>query len=158
VCGRKFCSRCGIWRQLADFPPDGKKLGQPLHHCRTCENTARRYYDQQMTPAQLENRRERHRIYAEGQRRAAGVPPTTARRRRLTDAREAIYLSVEPLRELMKQTDALMSDRDLAARAGLPERTVWRVRHENGKVQLDVADKLAVALGTTSKLLWGEEW
>lgn len=157
VCGRKFCPACGRWRLLCDYPPESRKGGRPTARCRACCNIGRNYYYLHETPEQRANRRERHRIFYEGQRRAAGIPVSTAKRRTPIDNREAIYLPIAKLRaELDKLEDGEFGD--LARRAGLQERTIYRLRYTNTKVQIDVADKLAVALGTTSQLLFGEDW
>ena len=157
VCGRKFCPACGRWRHLVDFPPERRRGGQPTPRCRACVNIGRAYYTRHETPERAADRRERQRIYYEGKRRAAGVPVSTARRRSVVDTREAVYLPVAPLRaELAKLHDGDFGA--LSRRSGVPERTIYRLRYTNGKVQIDVADKLAVALGTTSALLFGEAW
>jgi len=59
VCGRKFCSRCGRWRHLADFPRDSHKRGVALSHCAACQKAVRRYGYHHETEAQRANRRER---------------------------------------------------------------------------------------------------
>lgn len=157
VCGRKFCPACGRWRHLCDFPPERRRKGLPSARCRACRNIGRAYYFIHETPEQRANRRERHRIFYEGQRRAAGIPVSTHNRRSVIDNREGVYIPVARLKaELDRLDDGEFGE--LARRAGVPERTIYRLRYESAKVQIDVADKLAVALGTTSQLLFGEAW
>lgn len=158
LCGRKFCPACGRWRHLCDFPPERRRGGLPSARCRACRNIGRSYYFTHETPEQRANRRERHRIFYEGKRREAGIPVSTHKRRTVIDNREGIYVPVAKLKAALDELD----DGDfgeLSRRAGVPERSIYRVRYVNKtKVQIDVADKLAVALGTTSALLFGEEW
>lgn len=160
VCGRKFCSVCGRWRLLMDFAiSDGDRF---MARCRTCALRCSRYYTAHLTPEQVARRREYDRIWKEGQRRAAGLPPRVKRRaghrtNGVINNREGIYFPVAPLKAELDR----LGDGDLgvlAARAGIPEHTIWRIRNQSDKVQIDVADKLAVALGTTSALLFGEAW
>lgn len=157
VCGRKFCSRCGRWRLLSDFP-HSRVRGVPLPNCATCQRLARAYSHRHATEAQRENIRERQRIYYEGKRREAGIPETTAKRRRVVDRAERIMLPVEPLlTELARYRDGELTE--LATRAGVSERALYRYRYgESRRVRIDVADRLAVAMGLTSSLIWSEVW
>jgi hypothetical protein len=36
----KRCSRCGVWKQAADFPPDRKPRSGLSSWCRACHNAA----------------------------------------------------------------------------------------------------------------------
>ena len=99
----------------------------------------------------------------EGRAAPGGGPPERIARKvgyrngSAIDRREAIYFPVGPLKAAL---DALDDGEfgELARRAGVGERAIYRLRYVNTKVQIDVADKLAVALGTTSQLLFGELW
>lgn len=158
VCGRKYCPACGRWRHLCDFPPERRRYGAAMSRCRACRSIGRAYYYvHNMTEAQRADMRERHRIYYNGKRREAGVPELTYVRNSVIDNREAIYLPVAPLKAALDELDDGEFG-ELARRAGIPERTIYRLRYEGAQVQIDVADKLAVALGTTSQLLFGELW
>lgn len=156
VAGRKFCSRCGRWRLLLDFPHETHKRGVPHQHCTACQRQTRRFYSRHLTPEALENQRERQRFYYEGMRRRNGVPETTAHRRRVTDRAERILLPIEPLvRELLKVEDR----EELARRAGVDSRSIQRLMSgRSARVRIDLADKLAVALGIPSATIWGEAW
>jgi plasmid maintenance system antidote protein VapI len=46
----------------------------------------------------------------------------------------------------------------LAELSGVSDRTIHRIRHENKKVRIDIADKLAVALDVPSALIWSDRW
>jgi hypothetical protein len=111
----------------------------------------------QMTPAQRELKREYERIYKEAQRRRQGIKPTTNRRHTPIDYREAVYLPVDPLVFELHLWPGTWEE--LARRSGVPSRTIYRFVHgESVKVQIDTADKLALALGVPSKLIWGDRW
>ena len=98
------------------------------------------------SPERRALRLEYRRIYSEVRRRAAGVPPTTAKRRTVIDRPERVLLPRAPL---VVELDRLNGDlKGVCARAGVPERTVFRLRHDGGRwVRIDTADKLAVAMG-----------
>lgn len=159
VLGRKFCARCGHWRHLCDFRPDTGNPGSGLRsYCQACERIRRReaYRQLMLDPVRATLRREYYRIRGEALRREAGIPPRArANRQTVIDQREGIYLPVEPLNAAIDLWDGALED--LASLAGVPERTITRIRHQSRKVQIDVADKLAVALGVPSAVIW-EEW
>jgi hypothetical protein len=155
VLGRKFCPRCGHWRHLCDFRPIA---GGPDSYCQACRYILKREAYARRTAAQREAKREYDRIWYEVKRRRAGTPPRPFKRRRtVIDQREGIYFPVEPLLKALKDWDA--GYKALARAAGVPERTIYRFRYgESVRVQIDVADKLAVALGIPSAVLWRDEW
>lgn len=158
VCGRKFCPGCGRWRHVCDFAPDPRKPARKWARCDACVRATVRYYTAHLSPERRADRREAKRFQEEGRRRRNGAKPREFHNRRsVIDLREAVYLPVEPLREALKPY-ANGELTAIAKRAGVPERTVTRIRHESGKVQIDVADKLAVALGVPAALIWGERW
>lgn len=158
VLGRKFCAGCGHWRHVADFGRDTRRPGLLLARCEACVRRAARHYWANMPPEIRADRREAKRFLEEKRRRRNGARPRDFKHRRsVVDQREAIYLPVEPLREAIKPY-ANGELTALAERAGVPERTITRIRHEGTRVQIDVADKLAVALGVPSAVIWGERW
>ena len=159
VCGRKYCSVCGRWRHVCDFAIQDRRL---TAKCRTCLRVTARYYNANLTPTQRELKLEYQRMWKDGRRREEDRPERIARKvgyrnGSAIDRREAIYFPVGPLKAAL---DALDDGEfgELARRAGVGERAIYRLRYINTKVQIDVADKLAVALGTTSQLLFGELW
>jgi len=155
VCGRKFCSRCGRWRHLADFPRDSHKRGVALSHCAACQKAVRRYGYHHETEAQRANRRERHRMFYNGQRRQAGIPESTAQRVTVIDRIEGTRLPLEPLLVELRRVDRA----ELARRAGIDETSIRRLTNGvSAHVRIDLADRLAVALGIPSAIIWGELW
>jgi len=162
VLGRKFCSGCGRWRHLCDFPPDGRKSTAhraygPIPRCRTCSRICRRWYVYHETPAQRANRRERHRFYKEGERRRAGVPVSTARRPTVVDRPEFVFLDRGPLVRELRRFEGEWSE--IARRSGVPPRSITRLLNDGGAyVRIDTADKLAVAMRLTLSLIYGEDY
>lgn len=161
VLGRKFCSGCGRWRLLCDYPPESRasRLARGFGfeaRCTACRARSLRYYRQHATLEQVELRREYERIYKEAQRRRAGLPQRL--QRRPLPPVERVTLPVEPLlAELARYDDGELTI--LATRAGISARALYRYRYgESQAVRIDVADKLAVAMGTTSSLIWGDQW
>ena len=170
ICGRKFCSHCGRWRLVAvDF--ELVRRGRRLRfrsYCRTCQRLSNRASTRRLVndARRLALRREYQRIWAEGKRRQDGVParafndsPSNPRRRRTAvDRPERVLLPLEPLLQALVQVPETELS-VLARRAGITPRTIYRYRYgESQHVRIDVADKLAVAMGTTSSLIWGEMW
>lgn len=161
VCGRKFCSLCGRWRHLCDFPTHG---GRMTARCLGCGAAANRYYTAHITAEQRALRLEYTRIWKEGKRREAGRTVRTARQagRRPGNAIDTaggagILLPTRPLLILLEQRDE--SDLELARRSGVSARRLYGLRvGESKHVRVDVADKLAVALGIPSAIVWGDEW
>jgi hypothetical protein len=159
VLGRKFCSGCGRWRQLCDFPPDTRRVKRHAltrARCEACVRIGARYYQTHLSPEQAENRRERQRFWKHKQRRAAGVPEITYQRRSVVDTPEWVYLDASPIVAAL-DAKQVVSDVELAMRAGVPPRAIYRLRNgESAHVRLDVADKLAYALGLTLALVYGD--
>jgi hypothetical protein len=155
--GRKFCSTCGRWRQLCDFPHN-KRGGRdkPLARCASCSRVSRRAYRVAETPQQQAARRERQRFYAEGVRRRRGIPRITYRRRTVIDNVERVYLPREPIATML---DSLTTDTltDIVRRTGIGDRQLRRIMSgEAQHIRLDLADKLALALGYHLYDLYGE--
>jgi hypothetical protein len=156
VCGRKFCTGCGRWRLLVDFQPL-RTRGGVRSRCAACHRSEARAAHARRTAEQRRLRREYDRIWHDAKRRRDGVPVRICRRRSAVDKREGVYLPVAPLLSELKTWDG--SYAELANLAGVPERAIYRFRYgESRRVQIDVADKLAIAMGTTSSLMWANEW
>ena len=71
-----------------------------------------------------------------------------------------MFLPVEPLLPLLAYaTEGFTRIAPLSVRAGVSERAILRWRTgESRHVRIDAGDKLAVALGLTSSLIWSDEW
>jgi transcriptional regulator with XRE-family HTH domain len=112
-------------------------------------------------PKKLELRREYGRIWAEGKRRERGVPVRQFRNRRtVIDRVERVFLPREPLlAELKLWKDAEGTFEGLARLSGVSARTIYRYRYgESAHIRIDVADRIAYALGIPSSVLFGEAW
>lgn len=159
VLGRKHCAGCGHWRHVCDF---GYIRNRGLRaRCRACWNveSSRRYYEQ--TPEQMERLREYWRIWQEGHRRERGIPRREYHNHTtVIDRVERIFLPVAPLLPLIEQaTDGYTMIAPLSQRAGVSERAIYRWRYgESARVRIDVGDRIAVALGLHSSLIWRDEW
>ena len=166
VLGRKFCAGCGRWRQIGDFErmPRGLRA-----RCRVCQRTYQRELYRDRSPERAEAKREYRRFWQEAQRRRNGTPARAFRHRStVVDRVERVFLEAKPLLEAMDafETRELRSLRvresgkpdvweRLALEAGLDSRALRRLRSgESRRVQLDVADKLAVALDIPLSLLY----
>lgn len=77
ACGRKFCSVCGRWRLLMDFPlMEQTARGAPVYwhpRCRTCRLRQKKAYE--TTQYGREKKRQYDREYRAAQRRAQGIEP-----------------------------------------------------------------------------------
>lgn len=151
ICGRKLCAKCGRWRHGCYFRPLAANTGSGLDsYCETCRRADRRARWARASAEQRKLVIEYERIRAEVKRRERGVTPRKFRNRRtVVDRAEMKFLPVGPLRAAMKREG--YEPALLARRAGVDSRSVHRVRYENRWVRFDLADKLALALGTT---LW----
>jgi transposase-like protein len=145
VLGRKFCPGCGRWRHVVDFP----LVGGVLYRCETCSRVAKRIGYRRLSPEARALRLEYMRIYHEGHRRGEPRP----RKSSVVDRPERVLLPRAPL---VVELDRLNGNlRSVCARAGVPERTVFRLRHDGGRwVRIDTADKLAVAMGIPLALIY----
>jgi ribosome-binding protein aMBF1 (putative translation factor) len=155
VLGRKFCSRCGHWRHACDFAPRWRNTGSGLSsQCRACTRIMNRESYARRTPEQRDRANEYHRIWSEVQRRRAGKPARTANRPSVVDRPERILLDPAPLIAALRRYE--YSQVELAARAGIRPRAIYRITHGESKhVRVDVADKLAVALGLPLEVIYG---
>lgn len=155
-CGRKHCSVCGRWRLVVDFDPV-RGGGAPRSCCTNCRRRVQRQAWRQRTPEQIELRREWFRIYREVHRRQAGVALRTRRRGSVVDRVERVLLPAEPIAAELAALNGELAT--LSKRSGVSERTIGRlVSGESRHVRIDVADKLALAIGTPSAVIWGDEW
>lgn len=114
-------------------------------------------------------KRERQRFNAEGKRRQEGIPQRQFKNRKtVIDRGERIFLPREPLlREidfwLQLHLPEWRRDEDrtvenLASLAGTSARQVYRLQvGESRHVQLDLADRLAMAMGIPLVLLYEDE-
>jgi hypothetical protein len=155
VCGRKFCARCGRWRHVCDFERDPRNRTSGLYSwCRACHRIWKRERYARRTPAERELINEYRRIWNEVQRRRAGIPPRNWRTLRPLPPRDqGELLDPAPLLTAMKRWDG--SQRALARKSGVPPRQLYRIESgESRRVQLNVADRLALALGIPLELLY----
>jgi hypothetical protein len=172
VCGRKFCTGCGRWRLLIDFGPLYTRDAIRAC-CAACRRTEVRRALAERTLEQRELRREYDRIWHEARRRMAGVPERVYNRRTVIDRVERVFLDSAPLlREVERFYDRQRaldgndnpgngylhySWEDLAGAADVTARTLHRLRTgESRHVRLDVADRIAVAIGTPLALIYPE--
>jgi hypothetical protein len=154
VLGRKFCCGCGRWRHVCDFSP--LRRGKTRGRCRACMRTlARREYAAQSRERYL-RQLEYQRIWHEAKRREAGIPERRCNRRTVVDRVEAVYLPREPLASMLQRR---LSDVPWIAHiAGISERSILRLRTgESRHVRLDLADRLALALGYSLWELYGDQ-
>lgn len=164
ICGRKFCTHCGRWRIVPDFRcvidrrcARGYRLDS---FCVACRRRVQREYYRQQTPSQRAKRREDAAFYRDRLRRARGADANyRPRGRKPVDCKETVKKDPAPLLAVI---DAHIreygeSEHQLAARAGVPPRAIYRMRYgESRRIQLDTADKFAVALGLPLALIYPE--
>ncbi len=152
--GRKFCAGCGRWRHACDF---AAHRGRPRSRCRACQRAYQRAWRAQMTPEQRDRNREYFRIWEEAKRRERGIAPRRFHRRRnVTDRIEFVGLPPEPLVDTIARRG--LTDVELAAEAQVTPRSIYRLRTGQSRhVRIDLADKLAVALGVPLAVLYGDQ-
>jgi len=166
VLGRKHCAGCGHWRHVCDF---GWHKGRLRPRCRACTRIYNRAWHANATPEQRERIREYARIWDEVKRRERGTEPRKYQRHRtVVDRPEYAFLPTAPLANAIEaylidlegtglgSGDAGFGIRGLAARAGMQERSVRRVLGESRHVRIDLADRLALALGLHLALIYGD--
>lgn len=117
-----------------------------------------RAYFHSMPPERRALKNEYARIRWNARARAAGLPQRP-RRHTVVDRRERVYVDPAPLvAELRVATDGFTDGvGKIAARSGVSERTILRWR-DGGRAQIGSADKVAVAIGIPSAVIWGERW
>jgi hypothetical protein len=155
ICGRKLCSGCGCWRHLMDFPSRRRDPLEILSRCYPCARVAARERLAQ-DPAQLELRREYQRIWGEAHRRAQGIPERQwvhGRKVEPVNARWTMDASTlrGQVRAWLIENDA--SEEHLAESAGVSDRLIRRLLHENAQVSVWAADRLAMTMGLHLELV-----
>jgi hypothetical protein len=159
VCGRKFCAQCGRWRIISDFTREANRHKDTLRSwCVTCTNRKKAETREKikLDPIRLEHHREYQRIWAEVQRRRAGIPPKCfSNKITVIDRIEHLYLPPDPL---VKEIVRFNNYRELSKKSGVPERSIRRlVDGESRRVRLDLADKIAHALDIPLELLYRDQ-
>lgn len=176
VLGRKFCPSCGRWRHLCDF---GHRSRQGVVHgreyvqtyCYGCQRVKLRAQLARRTQRQRELRREYERWWRTGMRRERGTPERNWQHRPLRpDPTAKKRMPADPLAGAIigylrahgwtgvgnNQTTAIGLDW-LAREAGVSDRLVHRVLHEQRWVTLDTADRLALAIDVPLALIYPED-
>jgi hypothetical protein len=169
VLGRKFCAGCGRWRHVIDFSTQKRQGSLYSSYCRVCTaRRHRRYYHSAHSVQWWERHREYARIWSQTKRRLEGKPERQWSRARVIDQIEYRFLPAAPLAGEIAlylahpRPGATIGDRDfgkvgLARRAGVPARSLERlITGESRRVRLDLADKLAVAMGVPLALIYGD--
>jgi hypothetical protein len=164
-----YCQTClrVNGRRVNGMKKRGEPYGQRKFHRATPEEAriARHdnYVRKMADPAWAEQRREYGRIYAEGHRRAAGIPERKFIRKRKVPGKQRIFLDPAPIVRLM--ADHIASVRfdgdenygwnSIARLVGLPPRALYRWRYgESTRIRIDKADQIAVRLGYTLDLVY----
>ena len=154
VLGRKFCLGCGRWRHLCDFGRirSAGRRHETRSRCYTCSRRQARYYRESRTPEQRALEREYQRFWAEAKRREQGLAPRRWDRRTVIDRTERVLLPVDPIRQLLMEHFGEW--RELARLTEISERTISRLAYEQAHVRIDIADRIALALGEPLGLLY----
>lgn len=169
VCGRRFCTVCGRWRYLIDFPPrkwlDRHKtvILYVQSECYSCRGASSRESYHLLKPSQRKRRRQSSRTWHRRHRRQNGVPEVG--NRVLSDSKIG-SVRREPFVVWLKQVIDDHSVAEVAERTRLSERRIhaivngyettakWAGKKKARKlrpvdyVQLDTVDK--------ALLNWGE--
>jgi hypothetical protein len=161
---RSFQSHCATCQRRGNRVSKGvRRRGRPYQANRPAmsaeQRAARRralYAEHRQDPVWAAARREDERIYREAKRREAGVPARRFKHRRtVIDQPEYAFLEAARLLDEVRRAD--LSDLELARIASCWPRTIHRLRvGESRHVRLDVADKLAHALGIPLALIYGD--
>lgn len=158
VCGRKFCAVCGRWRHACDFRL--RTNGRLESWCRTCERARNRHARRTMNEEQREHRREYERIWTEAKRRAEGVPQRNWRSRGGTPRNRRLFFEAEPIVAALRRWAAESGEswNALARRLGMNPRQLHRLRTgESKSVELETADRIALAIESSLFELYGEQ-
>ena len=158
ILGRKFCPGCGRWRPAHDFGAHAKAPCGLRSWCSTCQRVLNREIAARRTPEQVARRAEYHLIWQEGRRRRLGIEARQFRNRAsVIDQVEFVFLPTAPLLAAIERLIPFDEYRLLCARAEVPERSLFRWRTgESQWVRLDVADRMAIALGSSLAEVWGD--
>lgn len=170
VGGRKHCTVCGRWRHGIDFFAHRRSPLLLSSRCKTCARRQSRAT--RRDPVRGPLRREYDRIWREGQRRAAGVPERPGRRSppdmgRSTGGR---MLPTAPLIPFLKHWMNVYAEthptgtnghwqgiQGLATASDVPERRLYNIlTGRQVRCHYIVADRLAVAVGLSLTLVYGE--
>jgi transcriptional regulator with XRE-family HTH domain len=156
ICGRKFCTGCGRWRHICDF---GAYQGRIRSRCRACQRAYQRAWHANATPEQRERINEYYRIWTEAKRREQGKPRRRFRRKLPV---ERVFFPTAPLLEVLEAAinDATVPGWEtIGRRAGIDTHTIRRIRFgESARVRLDIADRLAHAVGLPLALVYPDEY
>lgn len=163
VCGRKFCSVCGIWRLACFFPAVlDHRTGKVIRYSR-CDTCNRLHGRQQAAaikanPDRLANRRERHRFAQHAIRRANGVPERRwgpDNHRQPVGASSTLELvDAAPILQWLEQHTKLEVEYRLCRRAGVPVRVLHRIRNDSQpRIALAIVDRLLFAAGESPDTL-----
>ncbi len=119
---------------------------------------AANYRRKHLASSSARNYREARRFQEEARRRARGAKPRDFKNRRsVIDAIEGTRRRWALLEQLQHYDNGELTS--VALKAGVSRRALYRYRYgESSSVRIDVADRLAVAMGTTSSLVWGDVW
>lgn len=161
---RSFQSHCVTCQRRSNRVSKGvRRRGRPYQAQRPAMNAEQRtarqralYAEHRRDPAWAAARRENDRIYREAKRREAGRPARRFKHRRtVIDQIEYAFLESAHLLDEVRRAD--LSDLELARIADVPPRSIYRLRiGESRYVRLDLADKLAHALGIPLALIYGD--
>ena len=157
VLGRKFCVRCGRWRQVNDFRRCANSPNGLHAYCYACHRAYEREYRATREPPEVRARRlEYQRFWWEAQTRKRGITQRV-RRRTVIDRKERLYLDPAPILRLAtlyirtrraREDPPVYGWKNLAQDAGIHERALYRYRvGESAHIQVDMADRLAAVLG-----------
>jgi hypothetical protein len=108
-----------------------------------------------LTPKQIERRRESQRIWCEAKRREAGIKPREFKHRVTpTSKGEILRLDVEPFRQWLIEMHLRLTREQILELTGINERRLTYVLYESdkGKVSIDTVDAALVREGFTN--LW----
>lgn len=156
------CIRCTRWRKLSDYRPYFSKKRNKEYLRKTCvicikEKDLIRYSN--FSKKQKDSLRERTREYAAARRRKEGKPVRNITKkgygsgRVIRDCKE----SVDPL-PLIRETKRLMwAQSKIAIAAKVDVRRVYDWEHNIMKINIDAADNLCLALGTSLEILYPYE-
>jgi hypothetical protein len=116
-------------------------------HCRECQSLR----------ARTEKERERKRIYAEGRRRAAGIPPRNWSTPKETPIKkgEILRLEFEPFKQWLIQMHLKLDREELIDKTGIHPRRLSYILYEakgRDKVSIDTVDAALIKEGFTG--LW----
>jgi hypothetical protein len=156
ILGRKHCTRCKCWRPVSDYMlhPEGRLTGR----CRACLRISarERYAKDAQDPVKLELRREYQRIWGEAQRRARGIPERQWVHGRQVEAVNARWtMDASTLRAQVRVwlIEHHASEEQLADSAGVSDRLIRRLLHEDARVSVWAADRLALTMGLHLELV-----